>query len=85
MTKKTCTPARKALARTFKKKAKTGWLMATRIKTQFKNNKQGWTSKLMTPKGVNTPYNGSYMNSKLGDVKVNNKSLETFYGDKIKP
>ena len=25
MTKKTCTPARKALARTFKKKAKTGW------------------------------------------------------------
>jgi len=57
----------------------------TRIKTQFKNNKQGWTSKLMTPKGVNTPYNGSYMNSKLGDVKVNNKSLETFYGDKIKP
>ena len=59
--------------------------MATRIKTQFKTNKQGWTSKLMTPKGVNTPYNGSYMNSKLGDVKVNNKSLETFYGDKIKP
>jgi len=58
--------------------------MATRIKTQFKNNKQGWTSKLMTPKGVNTPYNGSYMNSKLGDVKVNNKSLEEFYGDKIK-
>ena len=45
--------------------------MATRIKTQFKNNKQGWTSKLMTPKGVNTPYIGSYMNSKLGDVKVN--------------
>ncbi|SVD15981.1 uncharacterized protein METZ01_LOCUS368835 [marine metagenome] len=39
----------------------------------------------MTPKGVNTPYNGSYMNSKLGDVKVNNKSLEEFYGDKIKP
>ena len=25
MTKKTCTPRRKALARTFKKKAKTGW------------------------------------------------------------
>ena len=25
MTKKTCTPARKALARTFKKQAKTGW------------------------------------------------------------
>jgi len=25
------------------------------------------------------------MNSKLGDVKVSNKSLETFYGDKIKP
>ena len=25
MTKKTCTPKRKALARTFKKKAKTGW------------------------------------------------------------
>ena len=25
MTKKTCTPARKGLARTFKKKAKTGW------------------------------------------------------------
>ena len=25
MTKKTCTPARKALARTFKKKAKSGW------------------------------------------------------------
>jgi len=25
------------------------------------------------------------MDSKLGDVKVNNKSLETFYGDKIKP
>ena len=25
MTKKTCTPARKALARTFKKEAKTGW------------------------------------------------------------
>ena len=25
MTKKTCTPARKALAKTFKKKAKTGW------------------------------------------------------------
>ena len=59
--------------------------MATRIKTQFKNNTQGWKSKLMTPKGVNTPYIGSYMNSKLGDVKVNNKSLETFYGDKIKP
>ena len=52
--------------------------MATRIKTQFKNNKQGWTSKLTTPRGVNTPYIGSYMNSKLGDVKVNNKSLETF-------
>ena len=59
--------------------------MATRIKTQFKNNKKGWTSKLMTPRGVNTPYNGSYMNSKLGDVKVSNKSLEEFYGDKIKP
>jgi hypothetical protein len=59
--------------------------MATRIKTQFKNNKQGWSAKLMTPRGVNTPYNGSYMDSKLGDVKVNNKSLETFYGDKIKP
>ena len=25
MTKKTCTPRRKALAKTFKKKAKTGW------------------------------------------------------------
>ena len=59
--------------------------MATRIKTQFKNNKQGWTSKLETPRGVNTPYIGSHMNSKLGNVKVSNKSLETFYGDKIKP
>ena len=29
--------------------------MATRIKTQFKNNKQGWSAKLMTPRGVNTP------------------------------
>ncbi len=57
----------------------------TRIKTKFKNNKQGWTSKLETPRGVNTPYIGSHMNSKLGDVKVSNKSLETFYGDKIKP
>ena len=53
--------------------------MATRIKSKFK------TVKLMTPKGVTEPYIGSYMNSKLGDVKVNNKSLETFYGDKIKP
>jgi len=68
-----------------RRKQKQAGVNGYRIKTQFKNNKQGWTSKLMTPKGVNTPYNGSYMNSKLGDVKVNNKSLETFYGDKIKP
>ena len=27
MTKKTCTPRRKALAKTFKKKARTGWAM----------------------------------------------------------
>ena len=87
ITKPGCTGRAKALAKTFKKIAakRKKILMATRIKTQFKNNKQGWTSKLMTPRGVNTPYIGSYMNSKLGDVKVNNKSLETFYGDKIKP
>ncbi len=62
--------------------------MATRIKTQFKNKnraKNAWFAKQDTPPGVNTPYIGSYMDSKLGDVKVSNKSLEEFYGDKIKP
>jgi len=62
--------------------------MATRIKTQFKNKnraKNAWFAKQDTPRGVNTPYIGSYMDSKLGDVQVSNKSLEKFYGDKIKP
>ena len=59
--------------------------MATRTKTQFKNNKQGWTSKLMTPKGVNTPYIGSYIQGDLGGVKVGNPSLRSFYGSKVMP
>ena len=59
--------------------------MATRIKTQFKNNKQGWTSKLMTPKGVTEPYIGSYISGKLGGVKVVNESLKQYYGKKVDP
>ena len=61
--------------------------MATRNKRSFKNrngSKNAWAAKQVTPKGVNTPYIGSHMNSSLGGVQVSNKSLEKFYGDKVK-
>ena len=53
--------------------------MATRIKSKFK------TVKLMTPKGVSEPYDGSYISGKLGGVKVVNESLKKYYGKKVDP
>jgi|TARA_R100001594_G_scaffold21319_3_gene41152 hypothetical protein len=61
--------------------------MATRNKRSFKNKnraKNAWFAKQVTPHGVNTPYDGSYISGKLGGVQVGNKSLQQYYGDKIK-
>ena len=54
--------------------------MATRNKTQFKNN---WFTKLKKPKGVSESYNGSYVFGKLGGVKVGNESLKKYYSKLI--
>ena len=62
--------------------------MATRIKEKFKNKNRAenaWFAKQDTPRGVNSPYIGSYMSGKLGGVKVANESLKQYYGKKVDP
>ncbi len=56
--------------------------MATRNKTKFKNN---WFTKLKKPQGVSEPYNGSYLTGELGGVKIENKSLNKYYGKEFMP